>query len=271
MVLAAANTYSGMTAIGSGREVALIGNGSIADSSPIFFGGSTPSSVMLDASGRTDGTLTLASGQTLSGIGAVNGNLVVSPGATIGPAGTNSQLGITSITTGTIEVTTNVTLNGTTTIKLNGSGNNDMVQAGGKITYGGTLNLVNISGSPLAVGNSFQIFTAANYSGSFASISPATPGAGLAWNTSQLSSGIISVVTGGPVVGKSYLSGGNFIFSGTGGSDNGTYYVLTSTNLLTPLPGWTPIATNSYDGSGNFSVTNPLSANNHQRFYIIKQ
>ena len=267
MVLAAANTYSGMTAIGNGREVALIGNGSISDSSPIFFGGTTPSSIMLDASGRTDGTLTLASGQTLSGVGAVNGNLVVSSGATIAPAGTNSQLGITSITTGTIDVTTNVTLNGTTTIKLNGSGNNDAVQAGGKITYGGTLNLVNISGSPLATGNSFQIFSAATYSGSFSSISPATPGAGLAWNTSQLGSGIISVGTGGLVIGSTSISGGKFIFSGTGGVDNGTYYVLSTTNLLS---GWTPIATNSYDGSGNFSVTNPFSASSPQRFYIIK-
>lgn len=273
MVLAAANTYSGMTAIGSGREVALIGNGSISDSSPIFFGGSTPSSIMLDASGRTDGTLTLASGQTLSGIGAVNGNLVVSPGAIIVPAGTNSQLGITSITTGTLEVTTNVTLNGTTIIKLNGSGNNDAIQAGGNITYGGTLNLVNISGSPLAVGNSFQVFNAATYTGSFASITPSTPGTGLAWNTSQLSSGIISVVAGvsGPEIGSTHISNGNFIFSGTGGTNNGTYYVLTSTNLLTPLSGWASIATNTFTGTGGFSVTNPLSASNHQRFFIIKQ
>jgi hypothetical protein len=209
----------------------------------------------------------------LNGIGAVNGNLVVSPGATIEPAGTNSQLGVTSSTTGTLGATTNVTLNGTTIIKLNGSGNNDTVQAGGNITYGGTLNLVNISGSPLAVGNSFQIFSAATYAGSFASITPSTPGAGLAWNTSQLSSGIISVVVGvsGPEIGSTHISNGNFIFSGTGGTNNGTYYVLTSTNLLTPLSGWTSIATNAFTGTGGFSVTNPLSANNHQRFYIIKQ
>jgi hypothetical protein len=142
-----------------------------------------------------------------------------------------------------------------------------MVQAAGNITYGGTLNLVNISGSPLAVGNSFQVFSAAGYSGSFSSISPATPGTGLAWNTSQLSSGIISVVTGGgspPVISSTKVSGGSLIFSGTGGTASGTYYVLTTTNLTGP---WSPIATNTYDGSGNFSATNTIPAGVPHQFY----
>ncbi|HEY1787724.1 MAG TPA: hypothetical protein VGJ73_06185, partial [Verrucomicrobiae bacterium] len=223
---------------------------------------------------RPDQTLTLASGQTLAGIGGINGSLVVSNGATLTPAGTNTTIGITtgSNPVGAIAASTSITLNGTTVIKLDGT-SNDVIEAAANIMYGGTLNLANISGAPLTAGNSFQIFNAATYSGSFSSITPATPGSGLTWNTSQLSSGIISVVGGpnGPVVGSAKVAGGNFIFSGSGGVTNGTYYVLTSTNLLTPLPGWTPIATNMYDGSGNFSVTNPLSASNHQRFYIIKQ
>jgi len=56
------------------------------NSSLIFFGGSDPTSTHLDATGRSDQTLTLASGQTLGGIGSVNGSLVVSSGATISPA-----------------------------------------------------------------------------------------------------------------------------------------------------------------------------------------
>ena len=43
----------------------------------------------------------------------------------------------------------------------------------------------NLSGT-LAVNDSFTLFSAAAYSGSFASISPATPGTGLAWNTNFL-------------------------------------------------------------------------------------
>lgn len=273
MVLSASNTYSGPTVIGSdgsNPEVALTGNGSISQSSLIFFGGSDSTVPHIDVSGRSDNTLTLASGQTLAGVGGITGNLVVTSGATVSPSGTNTSIGITSTSTngiGTIAASGNVTLSGATVIKLAANGSNDMVQAGGNIVYGGTLNLVNISGSPLAAGNSFQVFSAANYSGTFTSITPATPGAGLAWNTNQLTSGVISVVTSGssgPIISSTEASGGNLIFSGTGGTALGTYYVLTATNITGP---WNPIATNSYDASGNFSVTNRITAAVPQQFY----
>lgn len=276
MVFSSSNTYSGPTIIGSSGstpEVALAGNGSITHSSLIFFGGDDPTVGHMDVSSRSDQTLTLASGQTLEGVGGITGSLVVSSGAILSPGGTNTTISMTtgSNPVGVIAASDNVTLSGTTVIKLDGA-TNDAVDAAAGITYGGALNLANISGSPLAAGNTFQIFSAASYSGSFSSISPTTPGVGLAWNTTQLSSGIISVVSsgGGPVIGTPYVSGGNLIFSGAGGSDNGTYYVLTSTNLLTPLAQWTPIATNMYTGTGGFSVTNALSGGTH-RFYIIKQ
>ena len=76
MIFSAANIYSGPTIIGDGPQVWLAGNGSISHSSLIFFGGSNPSSVHMDVTGRSDQTLTLASGQTLAGIGAINGKLV---------------------------------------------------------------------------------------------------------------------------------------------------------------------------------------------------
>lgn len=275
MQFSSSNTYSGPTIIGSSGNtpyVSLTGKGSISHSSLIFFGGNNPAVDHIDVSGRSDQTLTLANGQTLEGVGAINGSLVVASGATISPGGTNTTIGITTGANpvGTLLASNNITLSGTTVIKLDGT-TNDVVEAVGNITYGGALDLANISGSPLAAGNSFQIVSAAGYSGAFTSISPATPGAGLAWNTSQLSSGIISVVASGagPEISKTYTSGGNFVFGGTGGPDNGTYYVLTSTNLLTPVSGWTPIATNMFTASGAFSVTNALSG--PRRFYIIKQ
>ena len=85
LICSASNTYTGPTVIGNGPEVALAGNGSISHSSVIFFGGNNPTSPHLDATGRSDSTLTLAPGQTLGGIGAVVGNLVESTGATIAP------------------------------------------------------------------------------------------------------------------------------------------------------------------------------------------
>jgi autotransporter-associated beta strand protein len=275
IMLAAANTYTGPTIIGSSGnspEVALTGNGSISGSSLIFFGGNSSTVTHIDVSGRLDDTLTLADGQTLEGIGGINGNLVVSTDAILSPGGTNTTIGITtgSNPVGTLAASGGVTLDGTTIIKLDGS-TNDVVEAATNITYGGTLNLVNISGSPLATGNSFPVFNAASYSGSFATITPATPGPGLAWDTSQLSSGIINVVassSSGPVIGGTAISGGNLVFSGSGGPANGTYYVLTSTNLTSP--DWIPVATNSFDASGNFSVTNVVSSTNPQQYYRIE-
>lgn len=273
LIMSASNTYSGPTVIGDGPQVALTGNGAISHSSLIFFGGSNPTSTHIDVSGRADQTLTLASGQTLAGIGNVNGNLIVSSGAIVSPAGTNTTIGMTtgSNPTGAISAANAVTLNGTTTIKLNGSGVNDQIQAGGNINYGGTLNLINISGSPLAAGNSFQIFSAGgSYNGTFADIIPATPGAGLAWDLSQLNIGFINVVSASqPVIGNVYASGGSLIFSGTGGTANASYAVLTATNLA--APNWIPIATNSFDGTGAFSVTNAIFTGTPQLFYRILQ
>jgi len=272
-VFTASNTYSGTTAIGNSRNLVLSGNGSIASSALIFFGGNNSGNDSLDVSGRPDKTLTLASGQTLAGIGLVGGNLVVSAGATLSPAGTNVMLGITSgaSATGTLSASNNITLNGTTVIKLDGSGVNDGIQSTtGSITYGGTLNLVNISGSALAAGNSFQVFTAADsYSGSFSSVVPATPGPGLAWNFSQLGTGLVTVAAASHVVIQSpYVAGGNLVFSGSGGTSGNIFYVLANTNLATT--NWFPVLTNTFNGSGGFTVTNPVSPSTPQEFYRIQ-
>jgi autotransporter-associated beta strand protein len=274
LVFSASNTYSGPTVIGTNMTLALTGNGSISGSSLIFLGGNNPASTFLDVSGRSDQTLTLASSQILGGIGTINGSLVVSAGAILSPAGTNTTLGITSgaNTTGTISVKNAVTLNGTTVIKLNGSGTNDVVQAAANITYGGTLNLVNIGGSPLAAGNSFHIFSAAGYSGLFASIIPAAPGAGLVWDTSQMNTGILNVAAAPsqPVISSTSLSGGNLVFSGTNGVANESYSVWTTTNLTAPFANWVSLSTNTFDATGAFSVTDVISPSSPQQFYRIQ-
>ncbi|HEU5123995.1 MAG TPA: autotransporter-associated beta strand repeat-containing protein, partial [Verrucomicrobiae bacterium] len=273
VVFAAANTYTGPTVIGNGRKLVLSGGGSIADSSLIFFGGADSASVRLNVSGRSDQTLTLANGQTLAGIGAIDGNLNVATGATVAPAGTNVLLGITTggNAVGTIRVTNSITLNGTMVIKLNGNGSNDKLQAV-SIASGGTLNLVNISGNPLAAGDTFQIFNATSLSGSLPVLSPATPGTGLAWDTSALlSNGTLKVVatSAGPAIGHISISGGNVILSGTNSSGSGTFQVLTSTNLAKPLMDWDVLTSGTFDSNGAFSVTNPVGTG-AQRFYILQ-
>jgi hypothetical protein len=58
--------------------------------------------------------------------------------------------------------------------------------------------------------------------------------------------------------------------SGTGGESNGTYYVLTSSNLLAPLTNWTHIATDHFDGAGGFIFTNTVHTNAPQLFHILQ-
>jgi len=51
--------------------------------------------------------------------------------------------------------------------------------------------------------------------------------------------------------------------------DNGTYYLLTTTNESLPVASWTPVATNSFDSSGNFSITNAIDHTKKQQFFLI--
>ena len=271
MIFEAANTFTGPTVIGSGLTLALAGNGSISQSSLVFFGGNSPDNVSLDVSARSDGTFTLAGGQTLGGIGAIHGKLMVQSGATIAPGGTNILLNLTNgaSATGTLTTSGNITFNGASFLKLNGSGTSDEIASTTAITYGGVLSVANISGSPLASGNSFQLFSAPVYNGAFDSITPATPGPGLAWDTAQLSSGRLAVVTA-PVVTAVSFSGTNFIFAGTNGPLRGNYVVLSSTNLLVPLNHWPVLMTDAFDANGNFHVTNVMSPGVNQRFYSVR-
>ena len=47
--------------------------------------------------------------------------------------------------------------------------------------------------------------------------------------------------------------------------------LLTSTNVALPLTNWTPIATNRFDGSGQFNLTNGINPGVPQQFYILSQ
>jgi len=60
-------------------------------------------------------------------------------------------------------------------------------------------------------------------------------------------------------------------FTGIGGPTNGSYRVLSATNLTTPMAAWLPVWTNQFDGSGAFSNTIPVNAAEPTRFYWLIQ
>ena len=63
---------------------------------------------------------------------------------------------------------------------------NDAVKGLTSVTYGGTLLLNNLGSTGYAPGDSFKLFYAGSYGGSFSAIVPATPALGLVWVTNNL-------------------------------------------------------------------------------------
>ena len=74
-----------------------------------------------------------------------------------------------------------------------------------------------------------------------------------------------------PAIITATLSGSKLMLAGTGGITNGTYYVLTSTNIAAPLSRWTRLLTNQFDANANFNFTNTLSPNAPQSFYLLQE
>ncbi|MGD0260069.1 MAG: glycosyl hydrolase family 28 protein [Verrucomicrobiota bacterium] len=64
--------------------------------------------------------------------------------------------------------------------------------------------------------------------------------------------------------------GGSLVISGSGGTPDGIYYVLTSTNVAVPANQWTCVATNQFDGASHFVFTNTPDTNFPQSFYLLQ-
>jgi autotransporter-associated beta strand protein len=63
-----------------------------------------------------------------------------------------------------------------------------------------------------------------------------------------------------PTITKIVVSGSNVILTGSNGLLNAAYYVLSTTNLTTPLANWTVSPLHVFDVNGNFINTNAVGA-----------
>jgi len=251
------NTFTGPTKILDGTL--LCGPGAITNSASIYIA----SGAEMDT--QVNGTFTLTPGRTLSGNGNFNGDFILGTGAVLTP-GTNGIGRFTFIRVTTFET------GSTNRLELNkASLTNDTVKVWQSLTLGGALIVTNLSGA-LAAGDSFKLFDATGYSGSFSTVILPPLAAGLAWNTNQLNSaGIITVVSiAPPVFGAAQLIGNDLILSGSNGSANGNYYVLTSTNVGAPLANWLRLTTNQFDAAGRFNFTNPVNPLTPQLFHRLQ-
>jgi rhamnogalacturonan endolyase len=243
LTLTGTNSYSGGTTINAG--ILLVNN--------------------LIGSGSGSGSVTVASGGTLGGNGIISGAVTVNSGGALSPGNP----------LGTLTISNNLTLAGgsTTFMQIEHSPlTNNAVNVSGTLSQAGTLNVTNFGGTAFAAGDSFKLFTAAGYSGSFSSFNLPSLSAGLGWNTGALNtSGVLSVVVNAkPVIGTISISPGGLSLSGSGGVAGANFYLLASTNLVTPLTNWTILSTNQFDTNGDFNFTNTININSPQSFYLLQ-
>jgi len=239
LVLSGANTYEGVTFV-------------------------TGPLVVNNLTGSATGTnsVTVTSGGTLSGNGRIAGPVSVGFGATLSPGSSVGRLAISN----------DLSLAGATTImELDRSaGTNDSVVGISTVTYGGTLVVTNLAGA-LGAGDSFKLFSASSYAGTFDSIVLPTLTGSLTWNTNSLGvNGTLSINGGGATIGSVSVVGSNLAMSGSGGPAFTNYVLVASTNVSLPVTSWTALVTNQFDGSGNFSLTTPIDPAIPYRFYRLQ-
>jgi len=159
--LGGANTYSGTTTVSSGT---LLVNGQIGA-----------------------GNVSVLTGGTLGGNGTLGGRVTVAAGGTLAPGnglGTYHQQHL-GARAGSF---TSVTIDKTTAASSQ--------VAAEQPDYGGTLVVTNLAGT-LTTSDAFKLFSSTAYAGTFAAITPAVPGPGLAWNTNTLATdGTLRIVVG---------------------------------------------------------------------------
>ena len=231
--LSGANTTTGSIVVSNGT---LLVNGVIASGGSVDVGGGT-----------------------LGGTGKILSPVTVRGGATLSPGNGLGTLTLSNTLTLLAGSTTAVEINAATLAS-------DLVPGLASVTYGGTLVVSNVAGTP-AGGQNFKLFGSASAGGNFSSIGP-PPGVGLAWSFNP-ANGTLSVLAVPPPqftqVGVG--NGGAFTLSGTGPSGQG-YRLIAATNLLLPFNTWSPVATGVFSG-GVFSFSETQVTNFTRRFYRV--
>jgi fibronectin-binding autotransporter adhesin len=250
------NTYSGSTTITTGTV--FVASGTLPNTTPISVGSGATLNLTAVA------PFSLTSGQTLQGSGTVSGDLNVAAGSTLKAGTTN--------TIGTLSHTDSVTLGGVCTLKVDrtSGATNDIISATGTIAFGGALN-VSLLGGALQAGDSFTLFkSTGGLSGAFTATNLPSPGPGLAWVTTNLGNGVLSVaststVNTTPTNIVSSVSGGNLTLSWPGSHTGWTLQVQTNSRSVGLNTNWYNVAGSALTNQ----VTVPVNPANPTVFFRL--
>ncbi|EEF57711.1 beta strand repeat-containing protein [Pedosphaera parvula] len=234
-----------------------------------FTGNTTVNAGMLlinntSGSGTGTGTVTVQNNATLGGTGSIGGAVTVNAGGTLAPGTANSPLG-------KLTINNSLTLAGNLAVSVNRTvPTNSLVTVTGALANTGTGNKVTVTnlGPVLVAGDKFYVFNQPISGGDTLQITGAS---GVTWSNNLAVDGSIVVVAPAPnpVINSFSLSSTNLVMSGTNGYANGAFYLLSTTNVGLPLSSWSRVLTNTFDGTGNFSVTNQQTTNS-QRYYMLQ-
>ena len=268
-LLGSGGTEAGTYTVRTGNGIIVDGGGKLDMGNP--HGGA--GSMTVEFTGDSQFTLGVAMANPAAA------SYIVDDGATLAlNSGIAVSVGKTFTVNGTLEFNTSqITGAGTLTVDstgvLVGNGESQLTTGLGSIAYNGTLNLPGLP--TFAGGESFVLFGATSYSGSFTSIIPATPGAGLTWDTSQLTtSGTLAVTSGGgPVVQITGITfdGTNININGSAGVANAfaSFSVVTNGDFSTPVASWSVQGTGACDENGDFTYSVPMDTGTSVLFYDV--
>jgi autotransporter-associated beta strand protein len=249
---------------GSQVIVSKIGSGTLTlGGASTYAGGTTVSGgtlLVTNLTGSATGTgdLEIQLGATLAGNGRVDSATTIDDFANFAPGHPAGALTFTS----------DLTLSDNTSVSFTLGASSSSVTVDGNLFLTGKLIVTN--GAGFGPGT-YTLFTCAG-SLIFDNFVLAAAPSGYNYQFDTNTPGVVKLVVAQPTppfITAPGFSNGNFVFSGSGGTPGATYYVVTGTNLATPVANWTRISTNQFDEIGNFSVTN-APATNALNFYRLE-
>lgn len=206
------------------------------------------------------GTFAISNNTTLGGRGVIYPAVTIPAGGTLAPGAS----------IGTLTISNNLTLSASSTTRMEISKapvTNDFLRVTGTFNRNGALVVTNISGD-LAPGDTFSLYQAGTLSGGFTSTVLPALNPGLGWDTSGLSTGVVSVVaTALPAFTSMVPSAEAFTLGGTGAASQ-SYTLEAATNLSAPIF-WQPVTNVIAGTNGGFELLDLDATNHPQRFYRI--